>query len=99
LSLPFGIYDWNLHDFIVSRMLETCSAHFILLDKIIVVSFGEEYKLWSSSCVILSIFLLFSGGRLLWKRHWTFGFHKMRGTSWLAGWLLASQKGLYSCSM
>jgi hypothetical protein len=38
-----------------------------------------------------------TGGRLLWVRWWTFGFHKMRGISWLADDLLASQEGL--CSM
>jgi hypothetical protein len=34
-----------------------------------------------------------TGDRLLWTRQWTFGFHKMRGISWLAEELLASQKG------
>jgi hypothetical protein len=33
------------------------------------------------------------GGRL-WMRWWTPGFHKMRGISWLAEKLLASQEGL-----
>jgi hypothetical protein len=33
-------------------------------------------------------------GRLLWTRQWTLGFHKRRGISWLAEWLLASQEGL-----
>ena len=33
----------------------------------------------------------------LWIRWWTFGFHKMRGMSWLAANQLASQEGL--CSM
>jgi hypothetical protein len=32
----------------------------------------------------------------LW--HLTFGLHKMRGISWLAEWLSASQEGLYSLS-
>jgi hypothetical protein len=35
-----------------------------------------------------------TGGGLLWVRWWTFGFHKMRGISWLADNLLASQEGL-----
>jgi hypothetical protein len=33
-----------------------------------------------------------TGGGLLWTRQWTFGFHKRRGISWLAKWLLASQE-------
>ena len=37
-----------------------------------------------------------SGGRL-WVRWWTFGFHKMRGITWLAANQLASQEGL--CTM
>jgi hypothetical protein len=38
-----------------------------------------------------------TGDGLLWMRQWTFGFHKMRGISWLAEDPLASQEGL--CSM
>jgi hypothetical protein len=37
-----------------------------------------------------------TSGGLLWTQKWTFRFHKRRGISWLAEWLLASQ-GL--CSM
>jgi hypothetical protein len=33
----------------------------------------------------------------LWRRWWTYGFHKMRGMSWLAEKLVASQEEL--CSM
>ena len=32
--------------------------------------------------------------RLLWTRQWTFGFHKMRGISWLAEELSVCQEGL-----
>jgi hypothetical protein len=35
-----------------------------------------------------------TGGELLWMRLWTFGFHKMRGISWVAQDVLASQEGL-----
>jgi hypothetical protein len=35
-----------------------------------------------------------AGGGPLWKRRWTFGFHKIRGIYWLAENLLASQEGL-----
>jgi hypothetical protein len=38
-----------------------------------------------------------TGGGLLWRRWWTFGFHKMRGISWVAEDVLGSQEGL--CSM
>jgi hypothetical protein len=38
-----------------------------------------------------------TGGGLLWMRQWTSEFHKMRGISWLAEKLLASQEGI--CSM
>jgi hypothetical protein len=37
------------------------------------------------------------GGGLLWMRWWTFGFHKIRGISWVVEDVLASQEGL--CSM
>jgi hypothetical protein len=33
----------------------------------------------------------------LWIRWWTFWFHKMRGISWLAEDLVASQEGLVPC--
>jgi hypothetical protein len=36
-----------------------------------------------------------SGGPL-WTRWWTFGFHKMLGSSWVAAQLAASQEGLSS---
>ena len=35
-----------------------------------------------------------TGGGHLWMRQWTFGFHKMRGISWLAENLLASRRAL-----
>jgi hypothetical protein len=38
-----------------------------------------------------------TGGGLLCIRWWTFRFHKMRGISWVAEDILASQEGL--CSM
>jgi hypothetical protein len=38
-----------------------------------------------------------TGGKLLWIRLWTFGFHKMWRISWVALNVLASQEGL--CSM
>jgi len=37
-----------------------------------------------------------TGGGILWKRHWAFGFHKMCGVSWLAENVLASQESLSS---
>jgi hypothetical protein len=38
-----------------------------------------------------------SGG-LLWTRYWSSRFHKMRGSSWVAAQLAASQEGLSSMS-
>jgi hypothetical protein len=37
-----------------------------------------------------------TSGGLLWTRYWTFGFHKMLGSSWGAAQLTASQEGLSS---
>jgi hypothetical protein len=39
-----------------------------------------------------------TSGELLWRRKWTFGFHKMLGTSWVGALLTASQEGLSSIS-
>jgi hypothetical protein len=39
-----------------------------------------------------------TSGGLLWKRWWTFWFHKMLGSSWVAAQLAASQEGLSSMS-
>jgi hypothetical protein len=39
-----------------------------------------------------------TSGGLLWTRWWTFGFHKMLGSSWVAAQLAASQEGLSSVS-
>jgi hypothetical protein len=55
------------------------------------------YKLVFCSGVEETILRIRTGGGLLWVRQWTFGFHKMRGISWVAEELSASQGGL--CSM
>jgi hypothetical protein len=39
-----------------------------------------------------------TGGRLMWTRWWTSGFHKMQGSSRVAAQLAASQEGLSSMS-
>jgi hypothetical protein len=49
--------------------------------------------MWTG-CICLGIG---TNGRLLGTRNWSFGFHKRRGISWLAEWLLASPEEL--CSM
>ena len=56
------------------------------------------FRKWDMETGTESIWLRrVTGGGHLWMRLWTFGFHKMRGISWLAEKWLASQEGL--CSM
>jgi hypothetical protein len=37
---------------------------------------------------------LWTRGELLWKRQWTFEFHKILVNSWIAERLMASEEGL-----
>jgi hypothetical protein len=39
-----------------------------------------------------------TSGGFLWTQYWTFGFHKMLGSSWVAAQLAAPQEGLSSVS-
>jgi hypothetical protein len=62
LGLPSGLYPSGfppntLYAFIVFHIRATNPAHLILLDLIIIIIFGEEYKSWSSS--VCSFFLNF----------------------------------------
>jgi hypothetical protein len=52
----------------------------------------EIEKLWTG-CIWLRIW---TSGKLVWIRQWTFWFHRRRGISWESEWLLAVLHGVRS---
>jgi hypothetical protein len=64
--------------------------------RIILKPIFKKWNGWAWTGLIW-FFRIGTGVGLLWMRWWTVGFHKMRGTAWLAVDLSASQEGL--CSM
>jgi hypothetical protein len=70
---PSGFLTKTLYALLYGTILDIC-PHIILLDLIIVIIYGEEYKLWSFSCIfhqppIISSPLckIFSSNTLSWK--------------------------------
>jgi hypothetical protein len=49
LGLPSGLFPSNiLYVFLLAPIRATCPAHLILLDFILLITLGEEYKLWGA---------------------------------------------------
>jgi hypothetical protein len=88
--LPGVCWEWSvpvpfifrLHEKISQKVNSKCKHH----DFALVLA-------WMSSWLRIGTI-----GGLLWTRWWTFGFHKMLGSSWVAAQLAASQEGLSSVS-
>jgi hypothetical protein len=58
LGLPSGLFPYSLLVILFCPVHATCPAHLILLDFIILIILGEEYKSQSSSLDVFPIFTL-----------------------------------------
>jgi hypothetical protein len=57
-SLPSSFASSILYTFLIIPIYATCHTHPTLLDMIILIIFGEQYKLWGSSLLLPDVLCL-----------------------------------------